>query len=87
MALGRLLGSGVTVVKCMLHISPEAQRERLLARLDDPAKRWKYNPSDVDVRERWAEGKRWEPSMDAETREREYAQWRRAVERSLDWLI
>jgi glycerol kinase len=40
-----------------------------------------------ELRERWVEGKRWEPAMDAETREREYAQWRRAVERSLDWLI
>jgi glycerol kinase len=40
-----------------------------------------------ELRERWAEGKRWEPAMDPETREREYAQWQRAVERSLDWLI
>ena len=31
----------------------EEQQERLLARLDDPAKRWKYNPGDVDVRARW----------------------------------
>jgi len=45
--------SGVTIVKCMLHISAQEQQERLLARLDDPAKRWKYNPGDVDVREQW----------------------------------
>ncbi|MGI5129701.1 PPK2 family polyphosphate kinase [Pseudonocardia sp. CA-107938] len=44
---------GVAIVKCMLHISPEKQQERLLARLDDPAKRWKYNPSDVDTRLKW----------------------------------
>ena len=49
-----LAANGVTIVKCMLHISPEEQQERLLARLDDPAKRWKYNPGDVDVRARWA---------------------------------
>jgi PPK2 family polyphosphate:nucleotide phosphotransferase len=48
-----LAGSGVTVVKAMLHISPHEQQERLLARLDDPAKRWKYNPGDLDVRARW----------------------------------
>src|SRR6185503_14651167 len=48
-----LAAAGVAIVKCMLHISPEAQQERLLARLDDPAKRWKYNPGDVDVRARW----------------------------------
>jgi glycerol kinase len=40
-----------------------------------------------ELRERWTEGKRWEPAMDAEHREREYAQWKRAVERSLEWLI
>jgi len=48
-----LTAGGVAIVKCMLHISPQEQQERLLARLDDPAKRWKYNPGDVDVRERW----------------------------------
>ena len=50
-----LAGSGVTVVKAMLHISPQEQQKRLLARLDDPAKRWKYNPGDLDVRARWAD--------------------------------
>jgi PPK2 family polyphosphate:nucleotide phosphotransferase len=44
---------GVAVVKCMLHISPEEQADRLLSRLDDPTKRWKYNPGDVDVRQKW----------------------------------
>ena len=50
-----LTAQGVTIVKCMLHISPQEQAERLLARLDEPAKRWKYNPGDVDVRARWAD--------------------------------
>jgi PPK2 family polyphosphate:nucleotide phosphotransferase len=44
---------GTTIVKCMLHISPEEQAERLLARLDDPNKRWKYNPGDLDARAKW----------------------------------
>jgi PPK2 family polyphosphate:nucleotide phosphotransferase len=48
-----LAGAGVAIIKCMLHISPETQKERLLARLDDPTKYWKYNPKDVDERERW----------------------------------
>jgi PPK2 family polyphosphate:nucleotide phosphotransferase len=47
--------SGLTMVKVMLHISPEEQRERLLARLDDPTKRWKYNPGDLTERARWAD--------------------------------
>jgi len=46
--------AGATVVKCFLHISADEQKERLLARLDDPAKQWKYNPGDVDVRTRWS---------------------------------
>ncbi|OLS96782.1 phosphate--nucleotide phosphotransferase [Pseudonocardia sp. CNS-004] len=44
---------GVTIVKCMLHISQKEQLERLVARLDDPAKRWKYNPADLDARGKW----------------------------------
>jgi PPK2 family polyphosphate:nucleotide phosphotransferase len=51
----RLVGDGTVVVKCMLHISPAEQKERLLARLDDPTKHWKYNPGDVDERQLWAD--------------------------------
>jgi PPK2 family polyphosphate:nucleotide phosphotransferase len=48
-----LAAGGLTIVKVMLHISPEEQKERLLARLEDPTKFWKYNPGDVDERARW----------------------------------
>ena len=48
-----LVAQGTTVIKCMLHISAAEQKERLLARLDDPTKHWKYNPGDVDERELW----------------------------------
>ena len=48
-----LAGGSTTIVKCFLHISFEEQRERLLARLDDPTKRWKFNPADIDERELW----------------------------------
>ena len=37
----------------MLHISKKEQGERLQARLDDATKRWKFNPGDLDDRERW----------------------------------
>ena len=37
----------------MLHISADEQKERLLARLDDPTKQWKFKPEDVDERARW----------------------------------
>ncbi len=49
----RLGEEGVTIVKCMLHISADEQRERLLARLDRPDKVWKFRPEDVEVRQRW----------------------------------
>jgi PPK2 family polyphosphate:nucleotide phosphotransferase len=45
--------SGLTFVKVMLHISKDEQRKRLLDRLEDPAKHWKYNPGDLDERARW----------------------------------
>jgi PPK2 family polyphosphate:nucleotide phosphotransferase len=48
-----LAASGTTIVKCMLHISSEEQKARLLARLEDPTKHWKYNPGDVDERGLW----------------------------------
>lgn len=48
-----LAGGTTTIIKCFLHISFEEQRQRLLARLDDPTKRWKFNPGDVDERELW----------------------------------
>jgi len=49
----QLVDDGTVLVKCFLHISSAEQKERLLARLDDPTKHWKYNPGDVDVRGRW----------------------------------
>jgi PPK2 family polyphosphate:nucleotide phosphotransferase len=50
-----LADQGTVIVKCMLHISPAEQKERLLARLDDPTKHWKYNPGDVDERQLWSD--------------------------------
>ena len=53
-----LVESGCELIKVMLHISFEEQRKRLLARLDDPTKHWKYNPGDVDERLLWADYQR-----------------------------
>lgn len=44
---------GTTIIKCMLHISAEEQKRRLVARLDNPAKHWKFNPGDLDERAFW----------------------------------
>jgi len=48
-----LAAGATTVVKCFLHISSEEQRERLVARLDDPDKRWKFEEGDIDERALW----------------------------------
>jgi PPK2 family polyphosphate:nucleotide phosphotransferase len=48
-----LVAAGTTIVKCFLHVSFEAQRERLLARLDDPDKHWKFKEADIDERQLW----------------------------------
>lgn len=48
-----LVESGTTIIKCMLHIGAAEQKLRLLARLDDPAKHWKFNPGDLDERKLW----------------------------------
>jgi glycerol kinase len=39
-----------------------------------------------ELRERWSEERRWEPRLDATSREREYAQWRKAVSLTLGWV-
>jgi glycerol kinase len=39
-----------------------------------------------ELRELWAEDRRWEPTMDAATRERGIARWHQAIERTLDWV-
>jgi PPK2 family polyphosphate:nucleotide phosphotransferase len=47
--------NGTRVVKFFLHVSKEEQRRRLLARLDDPAKQWKFSPADLAERSHFDE--------------------------------
>ena len=51
----QLTESGTVLLKCFLHISYGEQRTRLLARLDDPTKIWKFNPADIDERAYWSD--------------------------------
>ena len=44
---------GVRIIKICLHISYDEQRRRLLARLDDPTKRWKFSANDINERRSW----------------------------------
>jgi PPK2 family polyphosphate:nucleotide phosphotransferase len=47
--------NGTLILKFHLRISREEQRKRFLARLDEPAKRWKFSMNDVIERKRWDE--------------------------------
>lgn len=48
-----LVENGVLVLKFFLNISKAEQKERLEARLEDPAKHWKFDPNDLRVRAQW----------------------------------
>lgn len=50
-----LTKSGTRIIKVMLHISPEEQKERLTERLKRKDKHWKYNTGDLDERQLWDE--------------------------------
>jgi PPK2 family polyphosphate:nucleotide phosphotransferase len=45
--------NGTTIVKFYLHMSKEEQRERLLARIDEPDKNWKFETGDLAARAQW----------------------------------
>jgi len=48
-----LYRNGTRIIKFFLHVSEEEQRKRLLTRIDDPDKNWKFSPSDLAERSRW----------------------------------
>jgi PPK2 family polyphosphate:nucleotide phosphotransferase len=45
--------NGTRVVKIFLHLSKEEQRQRFLARIDDPDKNWKFSRADIEERQLW----------------------------------
>jgi PPK2 family polyphosphate:nucleotide phosphotransferase len=48
-----LAEQGTVILKFWLSVSKEEQRERLLERIDESAKNWKFNPGDLDERALW----------------------------------
>ena len=48
-----LTEEGTTILKFYLHIDQEEQKKRLIERIDDPKKQWKFNPADLDERKLW----------------------------------
>jgi PPK2 family polyphosphate:nucleotide phosphotransferase len=47
--------NGTRVIKFFLHLSREEQRQRFLARIDDPDKNWKFSDADIEQRQSWAQ--------------------------------
>jgi PPK2 family polyphosphate:nucleotide phosphotransferase len=50
-----LTRNGIVILKFFLHVSKKEQQQRFLARIDDPAKNWKFALNDVKEREHWDE--------------------------------
>jgi len=48
-----LIRNGTRIVKVFLHLSAHEQKKRLLERIDDPAKNWKIEPSDLRDSRKW----------------------------------
>lgn len=48
-----LHSNGTRVIKFFLHLSKEEQRERFLARIDEPEKNWKFSLADIQERRHW----------------------------------
>jgi PPK2 family polyphosphate:nucleotide phosphotransferase len=69
-----LTEEGTTILKFFLHIDAEEQRQRLLARLDEPAKRWKFSTNDLKERQMWGEYQQAYEAVLNKTSQ-EYAPW------------
>jgi PPK2 family polyphosphate:nucleotide phosphotransferase len=50
-----LYRNGIRVIKFFLNVSKEEQAERLIERIEDPSKNWKFEEQDVKVRDKWDE--------------------------------
>ena len=62
-----LVRSGITLIKYWFSVSDKEQERRFQARLNDPTKRWKLSPMDVQSRARWVEYSRAKDEMFAHT--------------------
>jgi polyphosphate kinase 2 len=62
-----LVRSGITLLKYWFSVSDEEQEARFRSRLEDPARRWKLSPMDLESRDRWVEFSRAKDEMFART--------------------
>ena len=69
-----LVRSGTILIKYWLDIADETQEERFQARIEDPRKRWKLSPMDLEARARWVDYSRARDAM-LEHTDSEHAPW------------
>jgi polyphosphate kinase 2 (PPK2 family) len=62
-----LIRSGIILIKYWFSVSDEEQERRFQARLDDPTKRWKLSPMDLESRSRWVDYSKAKDEMFAHT--------------------
>ncbi len=62
-----LVRSGIILIKYWFSVSDEEQERRFQARIEDPTKRWKLSPMDIESRNRWEEYSRAKDEMFAHT--------------------
>jgi polyphosphate kinase 2 len=62
-----LIRSGIVLIKYWFSVSDEEQERRFQARIDDPTKRWKLSPMDLESRSKWVEYSRAKDTMFAYT--------------------
>ncbi|WP_249522240.1 polyphosphate kinase 2 [Modestobacter marinus] len=62
-----LVRSGITVLKYWFSVSDTEQEKRFQKRLEDPTKRWKLSPMDLEARNRWVDFSRAKDAMFAAT--------------------
>jgi PPK2 family polyphosphate:nucleotide phosphotransferase len=71
----QLTRNGTVVQKFFLHLSREEQKKRLLARLEDPRKHWKFSPNDLTARDRWDDYQRANEEMLSQTSTKHAPWW------------
>lgn len=62
-----LVRSGIVLLKYWFSVSDDEQEARFRARIDDPTRRWKLSPMDLEARERWVEFSRAKDEMFSHT--------------------
>ncbi|MFO7628073.1 MAG: polyphosphate kinase 2 [Prochlorococcaceae cyanobacterium] len=62
-----LVRSGITLIKYWFSVSDEEQEARFQSRIDDPTRRWKLSPMDLESRDRWVEFSKAKDDMFAHT--------------------